>query len=67
MINPKRITQWSVMQQHNVCHNTVDIVASGYAKPGRRVSILKFTTSHCERSTQTLLIFHLLQFQRANI
>ena len=29
MINPKRITQWSVMQQRNVCHNTVDIVASG--------------------------------------
>jgi len=26
------------MQQRNVCHNTVDIVASGYTTPGRRVS-----------------------------
>jgi len=41
MINPKRITQLSVMQQRNVSHSTVGIVGSGYAKPGRRVSILK--------------------------
>jgi len=41
MINPKRTTQWSVMQQRNVSHSTVSIVASGYAKPGRRDSILK--------------------------
>ena len=34
MINPKRTTQWSVMQQRNVSHSTVGIVASGYAKPG---------------------------------
>ena len=52
------------MQKRNVSHRTVGIVASGYAKPGRRVSILKYTASHCQRSTQTLLI---LQFQRANI
>jgi len=64
MINPKRTTQLSVMQQRNVCHSTVGIVASGYAKPGRRDSILKYTASHCQRSTQTLLISHLLQFQR---
>ena len=31
MINPKRTTQWSVMQQRNVSHSTVGIVASGYA------------------------------------
>jgi len=61
------ITQWSVMQQCNICHNTVDIVASGYAQPGRRVSILKCTASQCERSTQTLLISHLLQFQIVNL
>jgi len=66
MINPKRTTQWSVMQQRNVSHRTVSIVASGYAKPGRRVSIWKCTASHCQRSTQTLLISHLSQLQRAN-
>jgi len=31
MINPKRTTQWSVMQQRNVSHSTVGTVASGYA------------------------------------
>jgi len=31
MINPKCTTQWSVMQQRNVSHSTVGIVASGYA------------------------------------
>jgi len=67
MVNPKRTMQWSVMQQRNVSHSTVGIVASGYAKPGRRNSILKCTASHCQRSTQTLLILYLLQFQRANI
>ena len=67
MINPKRTTQWSVMQQRNVSHSTIGIVASGYAKPGRRESILECTASHCQHSTQTLLISHLLQFQRANI
>jgi len=41
MINPKHTTQWSVMQQRNVSRSTVGIVASGYAKPGRRDSILK--------------------------
>jgi len=55
------------MQQRNVSHSTVGIVASGYAKPGRRDSILKRAASHCQRSTQTLLISHFLQFQRANI
>jgi len=34
MINPKRTTQWSVMQQRNVSHSAVGIVASGYAMPG---------------------------------
>jgi len=34
MINPKRTTQWSVMQQSNVSHSTVGIVASVYAVPG---------------------------------
>jgi len=67
MINPKRTTQWSVMQQRNVSHSTVGIVASGYVKPGRGDSILKCTSSHCQCSTQTLLISHSLQFQRANI
>jgi len=67
MINPKRTTQWSVMQQRNVSHSTVGIVASGYAKPGRRDSIFKCTASHCQCSTQTLLISHLLRFQRANM
>jgi len=67
MINPKRTTQCSVMQQRNVSHSTVGIVASGYAKPGRRVSILKCIASHCQRSTQPLLISHLLQFQSASI
>jgi len=60
MINPKRTTQWSVTQQRNVSHSTVGTVASGYARPGRRDSILKCTASHCQRSTQTLLISHLL-------
>ena len=36
MINPKRTTQWSVMQQRNVSHKTVGIVASVYVVPGRR-------------------------------
>jgi len=67
MINPKRTTRWSVMQQRNVSHSTVGIVTNRYAKPGRKVSILKCTASHCQRSTQTLLMSHLLQFQRANI
>jgi len=58
---------WSVMQQCNISHSTVGIIASGYTKPGRRVSILKCAASHCSRSTQTLLISHLLQFQSANI
>jgi len=53
MINLKRTTQWSVMQQRNVSHSTVGIVASGYAKPCRRDSILKCTASHCQRNTQT--------------
>jgi len=66
MINPKRTTQWSVMQQRNISHSMVGIVASGYAKPGR-ISILICTASHCQRSTRTLLISHLLQFQSANI
>ena len=56
MINPKRTTQWSVMQQRNVSHSTVGIVASEYAKPGRRVSISKCAASHCQRSTQTVNI-----------
>jgi len=34
MINPKRTTQWSVLQQRNVSHTTVGTVASGYAMPG---------------------------------
>ena len=34
MINPKRTTQLNVMQQRNVSHITVGIVASGYATPG---------------------------------
>jgi len=34
MINPKRTTQWSLMQQRNVSLRTVGIVASGYAMPG---------------------------------
>jgi len=67
MINPKRTTQWRIMQHRNVSHYTVGIVASGYAKPGRRESILKCTASHCQRSTQSLLVSHLLQFQMANI
>ena len=67
MIKPKRTTQWSVMQQRNVSHSTVGIVASWCAKPGWRDSTLKCTASHCQRSTQTLLISHFLQFQRANI
>jgi len=68
MINPKRTTQLSVMQQRNVSHSTVGIAASGYAMPGGdRVSILKCTASHCQHGTQTLLISHFLQFQRANI
>ena len=52
MINPKRTTQWSIMQQRNVSHSTVGIVASGYAKPGRKDSILICTASHCQRSTK---------------
>jgi len=67
MINAKLTTQWSVMQQRNVSHSTVGIVASGYAKLDRKVSILKCIASHCQRSTKTLLISHLLQFQRTNI
>jgi len=54
MINPKRTTQWSVMQQRNVSHSTVGNVASGYTKPGRRDSILNRTASYCQRSTKTL-------------
>jgi len=60
MVNPKRTTQWSVMQQRNDSHSTVAIVASWYAKLGGRVSILKCTASHCQRSTQTLLISHVI-------
>jgi len=67
MINPKGTTPRKAMQQRNVSHSTVGIVVSGYAKPGRRNSILKCTASHCQRSTRSLLISHLLQFQRANI
>ena len=67
VINPKRTTQWSVMQQRNVSYSTVGIVAIGYAKPGRSDSILTCTASHCQRSTQILLISHLLRFQRENI
>ena len=37
MINPKRTTQLNVMQQRNVSHITVGIVASGYAVPGSDV------------------------------
>jgi len=33
MINPKRSTQLSVMQQRNVSHSTVGIAASGHAMP----------------------------------
>jgi len=42
------------MQQRNGSHRTVGIVASGYAKPGRRASILicRPTASHCQCSTQ---------------
>ena len=40
---------------------------SGYAKPGRRVSSLKCTASHCQRTTQTLLISHLLTNELNNI
>jgi len=60
-------SETNLTQQRNVYHNTVGIVASGYAKPGRRDSILQCTASHCQRSTQTLLISHLLQFERENI
>jgi len=67
MIKPKRTTRWSVVQPRNVSHSTVGIVASGYAKPDRSDSILKCTASHCQRSTRTLLISHLLQFRRASI
>jgi len=52
----------AIMQQWNVSHSTVGIVASGYAQPGRRDSILKCTASHCQRTTQTLL-----RFQKANM
>jgi len=38
---PKRTTQWSVMQQSNVSNSTAGIVASEYAKPGRRESIFE--------------------------
>jgi len=34
MINPKRTTQLSIMQQHNASHSTVGIVGKGYAMPG---------------------------------
>jgi len=34
MINSERTTQRSVMEQRNVFHSTVGIVASGYAMPG---------------------------------
>ena len=37
MINRKRTTQCSVMQQRNVCQRTVGIVASGYVVPGSDV------------------------------
>ena len=39
VINPKRTTHWSVIEQRNVSHSTVGIVASGYA--WYKVSILK--------------------------
>jgi len=35
MINPKRTMQWSAMQQRNVSHSTIGIVANGCAKPGK--------------------------------
>jgi len=41
MINPKRTTQWSVIQQRNVSHSTVGIVACGYAMTGSDIA-LKF-------------------------
>jgi len=34
MINPKRTTQWCVMQQRSVSHSTVGIVTSVYAMSG---------------------------------
>ena len=52
------------MQQRNVSHSTVALVASWYAKLGRRVSILKCTASLCQRSTQALLISHVLVSER---
>ena len=53
MISPKRPTQWSVMQQRNASHSTVSIVASGYAKPGRKVSILKWTLESRSKAQKT--------------
>ena len=53
-----------------LCNNAMLVTARlalWHAKPDRRDSILKCTASHCQRSTQTLFISHLLQFQRANI
>ena len=61
-------TQWSVMQQRNVSHSTVGIVAGRLRSQVEGwVSTVKCTASHCQRSIQSLLISHLLQFQRANI
>jgi len=46
------------MQQRNVSHSIVGILASGYAMSGSdiRVSSLKCTASHCQLSKRTLLI-----------
>jgi len=47
MINPKLTTQRSVMQQRNVSHSIVGIVAIGNAMPGNDIGVssLKCTAS----------------------
>jgi len=59
MMNPKRTTQRSVMQQRNVFHSTVGTVASSYMIPGsdiRTVSI-KFPIGRFCVSTGKLCVY----------
>ena len=59
MMNPKRTTQRSVMQQRNVLHSTVGTVASSYMIPGSdiRTVAIKFPIGRFCVSTGKLCVY----------
>jgi len=58
MMNLKRTTQWSVMQQRNVSHSTVGIVASGYAMPGGDIGSQFWNVQHITVSAAHRLCYY---------